>query len=137
MTQHAVSSEIRGVNFLTQRAVSMQIGSVNIISVASQLQILLDHLLQLLGPDGGTCVVYIYLGSYLPFPRLWECRSIRGRISRLNEFFIIFLALLRPSLGPRFISYPSDMYRSGSWHCWQSDFVRLSPAAILSTEGDL
>ena len=61
MTQHAVSSEIRGVNFLTQRAVSTQIGSVNIISVASQLQILLDHLLQLLGPDGGTCVVYIYL----------------------------------------------------------------------------
>ena len=64
MTQHAVSSEIRGVNFLTQRAVSTQIGSVNIISVASQLQILLDHLLQLLGPDGGTCVVYIYLGLY-------------------------------------------------------------------------
>ena len=62
MTQHAVSSEIRGVNFLTQRAVSTQIGSVNIISVASQLQILMDHLLQLLGPYGGTCVVYIYLG---------------------------------------------------------------------------
>ena len=65
MTQHAVSSEIRGVNFLTQRAVSTQIGSVNITSVASQLQILLDHLLQLLGPDGGTCVVYIYLAGIL------------------------------------------------------------------------
>ena len=32
------------------------------ISVASRLQILMDHLLQLLGPYGGTCVVYIYLG---------------------------------------------------------------------------
>ena len=36
------------------------------ISVASRLQILMDHLLQILGPDGGTCVVYIYLvGTYI------------------------------------------------------------------------
>ena len=52
---------------MTPRVASSKLEVSIKISVASQLQILMDHLLQLLGPYGGTCVVYIYLGGAMPF----------------------------------------------------------------------